>query len=491
MDHFIGKNSSDKHTKYKDSYGKNELYWGIGLENELYLEFEKKTFVDKKKFLNYHKRERYSVDYYKNYVEEYVDCGFLYESFNHSGELPVLLNSHSLTKTDQFNNSKTLYTKLCEPNPKFCGQTLWDVAKKNAYLADNFEKNFTFDGDTIEIITNNFYNAKLCDVMKEYKKSKNNFISNLRTVFSENNIFTEYGEIGFIKENHPFAVYLTNFNNIGIFNNGTLHFNITLPTKLQEDGKIADKVEFLNIHKNYIKLIQFMEPFFLAKYGSPDKFSTISCDYAKLFSACSQRCAVSRYIGIGTYDTDDMKTGKLLQDDCSQFDVVTKEYGWYNQYYKKCAYIKGEKMGYDINFNKHYNHGVEIRFFDHIADDDIIEEALEDLIYFGDWALENDITENPIKNAIWNGLVVKCMREGKNTQLSFEELELYSSIFRTKFLNQDISGIYDEIIDLVCSTKCKLFSKYAIKPVETKPIGQPLTVLQRRRIKGGGCCVIS
>ena len=46
MDHFIGKNSSDKHTKYKNSYGKNEIYWGIGLENELYLEFENKVPVD-------------------------------------------------------------------------------------------------------------------------------------------------------------------------------------------------------------------------------------------------------------------------------------------------------------------------------------------------------------------------------------------------------------------------------------------------------------
>lgn len=194
------KNSSDKHFKYKESYGKNELYWGIGIENELYLEFEKKCQVDKKKFMNNHKRERYSVDYYKNYVEEYVNCGFLYGSFTHSGELPVLLNSHSLTKTDQFNESKTRYTKLCEPNPKFCGQTLWELAMKNSYLADNFQKNFTFDGDTIEIITQNFYNTMACDVIKEYKQSKKDFISNLQSVFSENNIFAEYGEIGFIKE---------------------------------------------------------------------------------------------------------------------------------------------------------------------------------------------------------------------------------------------------------------------------------------------------
>ena len=491
MDHFIGKNSSDKHTKYKESYGKNEVYWGIGIENELYLEFEKKIPVEKKKFLNNHKRERYSVDYYKNYIEEYVNCGFLYESFIDSIELPVLMNSHSLAKTDQFNQSKTLYTKLCEPNPKFCGQTLWELAMKNAYFADNFQKNFTFDGDTIEIITQNFYKTDIQSVMNEYKQSKNDFINNLRSVFSENNVFAEYGEIGFIKGNHPFAIYLTNFNNIGIFNNGTLHFNITLPTQLGEDGKIADKSEFIKIHKNYIRLIQFMEPFFLVKYGSPDKFSTISCDYAKLFSACSQRCAVSRYIGIGTYDTDDMKTGKLLQDDAGYFDVVTKDYGWYNQYYQDCAYTKGEKMGYDVNFNKHYNHGAEIRFFDHISEDDKIRDVLEDLIYLGDWALENDIPENPIKSATWNGLVVKCMRQGKNTQLSFEELEIYNSIFRTKFWNQDICGLYDEIIESACSTKGKLFSKFAIKcekPIRNVP---SLTVMQRRRIKGGGCCVIS
>jgi hypothetical protein len=490
MDHFIGKNSSDKHTKYKESYGKNELYWGIGLENELYLEFEKKVQVEKKKFLNYHKRERYSVDYYKNYVEEYVDCGFLYKSFVESIELPVLLNSHSLTKTDKMNQSKTLYTKLCEPNPKFCGETLWELAMKNAYLADNFQKNFTFDGDTIEIITQNFYNTQHNCVLDEYKQSKKDFITNLRSVFSENSVFPEYGEIGFQKDNHQFAIYLTNFHNIGIFNNGTLHFNITLPTQLREDGIIYDKVRFINIHKNYIKLIQFMEPFFLAKFGSPDQFSTIKCDYAKLFSACSQRCAVSRYIGIGTYDTDTMKTGKLLQDDSSIFDVVTKDYGWYNQFYKNCAYTKGEKMGYDINFNKHYNHGVEIRFFDHISDDAKINEVLKDLIYLGDWALENDIVENPIKNETWNGLVAKCMRQGKNTQLSFQELELYNSLFKTKFLNQDICSLYDEIIEVACSTKGKLFSKYAIKD-QPKYVSQPLTISHRYRIRGGGCCLIS
>ena len=38
--------------------------------------------------------------------------------------------------------------------------------------------------------------------MEEYKKSKKDFITNLQNVFSENNIFPEYGEIGFIKDNN-------------------------------------------------------------------------------------------------------------------------------------------------------------------------------------------------------------------------------------------------------------------------------------------------
>ena len=29
----IGKNSLDKHIKYENTYKKDELYWGIGIEN--------------------------------------------------------------------------------------------------------------------------------------------------------------------------------------------------------------------------------------------------------------------------------------------------------------------------------------------------------------------------------------------------------------------------------------------------------------------------
>jgi hypothetical protein len=461
----IGKNSLDKHMKYENTYKKDELYWGIGIENELYLEFENYINFEKTKFLKNHKRERYSVDYYTNYKNEYLETAFKIFSLNYNEKLPLLLNCHSMTRTDKSNNSKTLYTKLCEPNPKFDGETLWEfILKNNEYLKNNFDKSFTFDGDTFEIITLNFYNTTVNNVIEEYIEYKNDFITNLQNVFNEHNIFSKYGKIDFMKDNHPFAIHLTNINNVGIFNNGTIHFNITLPTKLNSDGFIYDKISFINIHKNYIKLIQFMEPYFLCVYGSPDPFSNSKLsdyDDSHLFSSSSQRGAVSRYIGIGTYNTDIMKPGKLLIDDINTFDIFTNKIGWYNNYYKNCAYNKLENLGYDINFNKHYNHGVEIRFFDHINDENIIKEVLKHLIYLGDFSLENDVNINPILNKNWNKLIIKCMKHGKNTILNEKEINLYNILFNNKFISTNIVELYYEIISFISSNTKSTFSKLA------------------------------
>ena len=75
------KQSIEKHQKYKSRYGKNELYWGIGIENEMYLTCSNKAEVSADFFRKNHKPERYSVDYYKSYkekplnraIEDYID----------------------------------------------------------------------------------------------------------------------------------------------------------------------------------------------------------------------------------------------------------------------------------------------------------------------------------------------------------------------------------------------------------------------------------
>ena len=87
-----------------------------------------------------------------------------------------------------------------EKNPLFDGETLWEFCKKNnEYLSKNFDKTFTFDGDTIEIMTIDFYNKSIKDVLEEHALSRKNLVDNLNKVFVENNIFQEYGRINFMK----------------------------------------------------------------------------------------------------------------------------------------------------------------------------------------------------------------------------------------------------------------------------------------------------
>ena len=162
---------------------------------------------------------------------------------------------------------------------------------------------------------------------------------------------------------------------------------------------IKNMDKFTEQHKVYIQLIQSMEPLFISIYCTPDPFSYIKnqSNHNLLFSSSSHRCAVSRYISIGTYDTDTMIIGKLLTSKIETFKIATEPHGWYNKYYNDCAYTKLNKLGYDINFNKHFNHGVEIRFFDHIECSKTIKEILEFLIYLGDYAISKSKTIiNPI-----------------------------------------------------------------------------------------------
>ena len=60
-----------KHKKYKSMYGQNELFWGLGIEEETYLQFTKLIFVSTPLIRERHAEERYSVNYYSSYKSDY------------------------------------------------------------------------------------------------------------------------------------------------------------------------------------------------------------------------------------------------------------------------------------------------------------------------------------------------------------------------------------------------------------------------------------
>jgi len=466
----IGKNFLEKHLKYKKQYEKNELYWGIGIENETYLEFSKKLTVSKNFFLENHKAERYSVSYYRSYLEDRLDDIFsqYYFLMKKTGkdiiELPLLINSHTFDETDQYGESRTLYAKGSPPNSKFCGKTLDQAFREHSsYFSEQFDKNFTYDGDTIEFITQQFYKTTIEKCVEELIDAKERWIDEIQDFFP----VKEYGKVQFMKENHPFAIHLTNKNNVSMFNNGTYHFNFTLPTRLNQDGKIEDEEKFISDHCKAIRMLQLFSPIFLCIYGTPDPFSKVN----DTFSKASQRCAVSRYISIGTYDTEKMKKGKILTVPTKNLEVSKLPYWWFNQFHSHSSYSVLKDIGMDINFNKHYFHGIEFRMFEYFP-----EEHLEDLLaiitYLFDVALDSKFVENFVMTEEWNNMTAKCMRYGKDSVLTSSELFLFEKVLQKPIHACGVANVYNEITSILLDRYKKggPASKYMLGLVDTKEI---------------------
>jgi len=488
-----------KHKIYKSQYKTGEVYWGLGIEHELYLEFEKKILVSKRDFLTKHKEERYSVDYFASYRPENLKTAMKQFANDISGdeiELPILLKSHSFSKTDSNNEPITLYTRELRENPKFSGKTLLETLQDlNPYFKDSYDIKWMFDGDVFEFPTRQFYNVSLDDVLNELLNVKKEFIEHLNNACKKEKIFQDYGSLKIMDKNHGFAKYMTNLKNIAMFNNGTLHYNLTLPTELDSFGIIKNREKFVKDHRKAISAIQWVEPFLIGLYGSPDPFSQVS---SNLFSAASQRCAISRYIGLGTYDTDAMKCGKILTRTIDEMECSKNEYWWFHQYYKENGYKKLDEIGMDINFNKHYNHGIEIRFLDHLSEEKEIAETFEFLIYLMDFALESDWIlsyENPGASCVWNGLLVNIMKQGPNYVLAEEEAGFFKDMFfmEKPFLTNGLRDVFDGIFN-------HLIRRYTVldKDMNIQHIGEFSKVTLKNKVKNAetvnmiesimGCC---
>ena len=461
----------DKHRNYLQYYKSNDIYWGLGIEQETYFEMSQKLNINPELFyITNAKKERYSVDYYKSYKPQIYakSVNYLLKESNLSNVVPLLLNSHSFTKTDTNNQAITTYSKNSIPNSKFNGKTLYEfICEKDSYFIDQYMKTYIFDGDTIEFINLNFYKVTIQDVIEELQHNKNEFMSRLQKIFKENFIFNQFGSIDFCKQNHPFVSLMTNFNNSSIFNNMTYHFNFTLPTKVNSSCFIENYPLFIKQHKNLINLIQWIEPLLVAIYGSGDLFATVNSN----LSGTSQRIAKSRYIGLGTYDTEKMTPGKILQIDSNNNHLSNMDYWWFNQYYEKSDYTKEDLIGLDINFHKHKNHGIELRIFDYF-DESRLEEAFTFIILLMDHSLTKKI-KSPIRNKLWNDYIVNILNN-RNAKLDQQLLLFYQSIF-------DFTSDVKDTFNLYQMIQTKLLKKY-------KNTGECYQKMIRKK-KHNFCCV--
>lgn len=432
----------DKHKKYKSAYKANDFYWGLGVEHETYLESSKLKQVSRGELKEMRGRERYSVNYYSIYDTDTLNTAI--DSLFQEDEkirLPILVNSHTFQKTDINGEHSTTYERIPKPNPNFSGKTLFEWLKEQNpnVFSEDYDKSFLFDGDTIEFMTQKFYKTTVQNVVDELQTIERDFIRALNSLPREG-ILKTYAPFQIATKNYPFASYLTNLKNNAMFNNGTIHINITLPTKLDENAEIADFPLFMKQHQNFARVFQWISPLLIAKYGSYDPLCESKTN-GELFSAGSQRVAVSRYIGLGTFDTDLMAAGKILTIPADSVNI-----GWYEEFNKKTAYKVLKDMGLDINFNKHFSHGLEFRIFDSIALSDI-HDLLLIIVYLADFSLSKTV-ENPIKSAIWNKIALECVHNGKGYCMDVSDQNDLFRIFNISALSKE-PRMADEVLDII------------------------------------------
>jgi hypothetical protein len=409
-----------KHKHYLQTYKKFDYYWGLGLEHETYIKTSQKK--DFQSFEDFLKPERYSVNYYGVYDPEALKKAFkiIFEKTNNLLCVPILINSHSLTHADIYGQHKTTYEKIPKPNPKYAGKTLFEwCCEHNKWLKENYEKKFIFDGDTIEFVTQNFYKTNIDAILNELIETEKQFVCEIKRL-PKKGILETYVPLSLASPiNEPFASYVTNLKNIAMFNNGTLHINLTLPTRLDWSCNPLFWKHFRQQHKRLARLIQWLEPFFVACYGSPDPFGYVSDDFAR----GSQRLVVSRYIGLGTYDTHMMPIGKILQ-------IPRKCFPWYDRLYSKTKYVTMENIGLDINFNKHGAHGLELRFFDQMSNKSL-KDVLQKLVVLMDVSLSyKGKIMNPIENLVWQSCAEDALLYGQGWRVSVEQQECINKIFK-------------------------------------------------------------
>ncbi|MEA9414234.1 hypothetical protein [Flavobacterium sp. PL02] len=424
----------------KDNQTK-KYYWGIGLENETYLQFEDPLIVSGEFIQEKIGFEKYSIDYRKCYKPESL-APILKKAFglNESYKVSRMMNSHSLEKLDINYQHKTLSPikplidtengeVIAEPldNPDYLGKSIMELfLEDQPYNIQSMitQRNKTmgsvhFDGDSIEFVTKYFENRTIADSCKELKATKKLFIDKI----NESRVLN--GKLNFPDYNNGLNMFMTNQENLVLFNNGTYHFHITLPS-LTEDSRIVDYNEFEKTHANAIYLLQWFEPFFIATLGSPDIMGVISDTYSmdKKFTLGSMRNAMSRYIGVGTYNKA-MPKGKILTykvDDFRKLLKFEKEENvwWRDQVESDMEYEMLSEVGLDFNQEKMYQSGFEFRSFDEFPAQ-YLNDVLFSIILICEHSLNLPDVQWGHDSKAWNNLVFRTLKTGYLTEINEDE----------------------------------------------------------------------
>ncbi len=427
-----------KHVRYVDQHIPGEEFWGIGIEIESYIELLAPMKKPAEFLATHQVRERYSVNYWLQYKPNTIQPVFeswmasLPQGKTTEISLPLLANGHSFTKCDVWGEHRTTYSTTPTINPKFTGQTWMEVLETLNPVVFGPESQgvwWCFDGDTVEFMTQRFRCGSWEDTMAELLEYKTRWLKALNdAILSVRCERLWSAGVRWPLYNYGFAVFMSNRRNVAIFNNGTYHVNLTAPTRLDKNGEIEDWPKFLHIHRNAARLFQWISPFLVAALGSADPFANLGGPHRE-FPAGSQRLAASRFVSVGTFDTRRMPRGKIVTTPTNEMDPPPL---WWHEMYasRKSAYEKLEAIGYDINFNKFPNHGLEFRIFDWFSED-ALGLLVRTLIGMMDVAMRiHGEVPYPQDSRIWRRVLGRCVWEGADAYLTDREQRVFATVLQ-------------------------------------------------------------
>ncbi len=428
---------------------KQKYYWGIGLENETYMQFEESIVVSGEFIQEKIGHERYSIDYRKCYKSEsyLIPAGSAFDKTKNY-KVSRMMNSHSLEKVDLNWQHKTIAgTEPVEDNPEYSGKSILEnFLETQPYNIQSMLTTKTnpmgsvnFDGDSIEFVTKYFENRTISDSCDELAATKKLFIDKI----NESAVLN--GKLSFPEYNIGFNMFMSNQENIVLFNNGTYHFHLTLPT-LTENSRIVDYKDFETKHANAIYLLQWFEPLFIATLGSPDIMQVISEKYAlnTRFAGGSMRNAMSRYTGVGTFNKV-MPKGKVLTypvEDFRKLLKFTKEENiwWRDQIAADFDYELLSDVGLDFNQEKMYQSGFEFRSFDEFPAS-YLPDLLHAIVIICEHSLNLPDVPWGHDSVVWNNLVFKSLKFGYQTEITSEEKQEVLHVLNLSSIQSEFDSI--------------------------------------------------
>jgi hypothetical protein len=443
-------NNIDGTIKYKNQYNSEDtIFWGIGIENECYLQGKPKLIYGKD-IITMLGRERYSVNYTENYnIKNIKNVMTQIYKPDKQYKISQMINAQSFTKTDKNGEHITTYEKEPKPNPKFSGETIYELwTKHDPEIKDKIndklktETNIFFDGDTIEFITENFYKTTSKKIVNELNNTKKWFLDKFNDFASKQNLWNENETYTFVSKHPGLNIFKTMQNKIVLFNNSTIHIHITLPTMIK-NCVITDINKFNIVHSKAIKVLQWFEPFFICTLGSPDIMQTIYENHynkkGKYFSKGSMRATLSRYIGVGTYNPDKLENGKLLKGNIE--NVEPKNITWWRSRIKQDLLynLPENEIGYDFNFSKHYQSGLEFRLLDGFPLE-IMEDVLNVILLICEHSYNFiDLSEIELcsNTQIWNEIVYESMTEGYEAKINKKLMDKFIKILKINIFIKD------------------------------------------------------